>query len=345
MFKNNLLLEYKNSIDLELKNILEKQLNAISKIDKNIGNILLYLKDFNLRGGKRIRGILTIIGYTLFKPYNKEIVKAAVAVELMESFFLIHDDITDNDELRRGSLTLHKQYENLYAGQGISFALVAGDLLCSLGNELIANLNFNQEQKIKILQIYNQAIAKTCYGQIYDILLENKKIITESEISRLHELKTAHYTIEAPLKIGAVLADAKDKDLRLIEKISIPLGKAFQLKDDVLGIFGTKSKLGKSPLSDMKQGKRTLLILKALQKADKSKKKYLLKHIGNKQLTNNDLNKIRKIIIKTGSLNYSLNIIGNLVDDAKTIIKKSNFNQKSKKLLLDIANYIALRSY
>ena len=345
MFKNNLLLEYKNSIDLELKNILEKQLNAAYKIDKNIGNIMLYLKDFNLRGGKRIRGILTIIGYTLFKPYNKEIVKAAVAVELMESFFLIHDDITDNDELRRGSLTLHKQYENLYAKQGISFALVAGDLLCSLGNELIANLDFNQEQKIKILQIYNQAITKTCYGQIYDILLENKKIITESELSKLHELKTTHYTIEAPLKIGAVLANAKDKDLGLIEKISIPLGKAFQLKDDVLGIFGTKSKLGKSPLSDMKQGKRTLLILKALQKANNKQKKYLLWHLGNKQLTNKELSKIKDIIIKTGSLNYSLNIIGNLVDDAKTIIKKSNFNQKSKKLLLDIANYIAMRSY
>ena len=91
MFKNKLLLEYKNNIDKELKIFLEKKINNGFKIYKNIENILLYLKDFNLRGGKRIRGILTIIGYTLFKPYNKEIIKAAVAVELMESFFLIHD--------------------------------------------------------------------------------------------------------------------------------------------------------------------------------------------------------------------------------------------------------------
>jgi len=341
MFNNNLLLEYKNNIDLELKIFLEKKITNSSKIDKNIENILLYLKDFNLRGGKRIRGILTIIGYTLFKNYNKEIIKASVAIELMESFFLIHDDITDDDELRRGSLTLHKQYEKLYKN-GISYALVAGDLLCSLGNQLMTELNF--PQKLKALQIYNNAITKTCYGQFYDMLIENKAI-NESEISKLHELKTAYYTIEAPLKIGAILAGAKDKDLKQISKLSTPLGKAFQLKDDILGIFGSKSTLGKSPLSDLKQGKKTLLILRALQNANKKQKNYLLTHLGNKQLTNKELKKIREIIIKTNSLNYSLETITKLVNDSKSIIQSSNFNPKAKSLLLEIANYIVMRSY
>lgn len=342
MFKNNLLLEYKKSIDLELKNILEKQIKHTSSIDPNLKDILLYLKDFNLRGGKRIRGILTIIGYTLFKNYNKEIIKAAVAIELMESFFLIHDDITDDDELRRGSLTLHRAYEKLYKKKGISFALVSGDLLCSLGNELMTNLNF--PQKLKALQIYNNAITKTCYGQFYDMLIENKSI-TESEISKLHELKTAHYTIEAPLKIGAILANAKEKDLKQISKLSTPLGKAFQLKDDILGVFGTKTQLGKSPLSDLKQGKKTLLILRALQNANKKQKHYLLTHLGNKKLTNKELKKIRDIIIKTNSLNYSLETITKLVNDSKAIIQSSNFNPKAKSLLLDIANYIVMRSH
>lgn len=341
MFKNNLLLEYKNNIDLELKNFFKKKNSALT--DKNIENILIHLKDFNLRGGKRIRGILTIIGYTLFKNYNKEIIKAATAIELMESFFLIHDDITDNDDLRRGSLTLHKAYEKLYPKQGISFALVAGDLLSSLGTELITNLNF--KQKLKALQIYNQAITTTCYGQLYDMLIENKPPISESEISKLHELKTAYYTIEAPLKIGAALANAKDKDLELITSFALPLGKAFQLKDDILGVFGSKSQLGKSPLSDLKQKKKTLLILKALQKANKKQKHYLLTHLGNKQLTNRELTKIKNIIIKTGSLNYSLKIIEKLVNNSKAIIEKSNFNPKAKSLLLDIANYIVMRSY
>lgn len=340
MFKNNLLLEYKNNIDKELKTFLEEQ---IKTSPKNIEQILSYLKDFNTRGGKRVRGILTIIGYTLFKNYNKEIIKVATAIELMESFFLIHDDITDNDELRRGSLTLHKAYEKSYPKQGISFALVAGDLLCSLGNELLTTTNF--KKKNKALQLYNQVITQTCYGQMYDLLTENKSSISESELSKLHELKTAFYTVEAPLKIGAILANAKDKDLKLIENLSIPLGKAFQLKDDILGIFGSKSKLGKSPLSDLKQGKKTLLIIKALQKANKKQKHYLSTHLGNKQLTNKELKNIRNIIIKTGSLNYSLKIIGNLVNDSKNIINKANFNQKSKALLLDIANYIVMRSY
>ncbi len=340
MFKNNLLLDYKSKIDKELKTVLEKQ---IKTAPKNIQELLLLLKDFNLRGGKRIRGILTIIGYTLFKPFNKEIIKAAVAVELMESFFLIHDDITDNDELRRGSLTLHRTYEKKYPKQGISYALVAGDLLYSLGNELLTNINFNQ--KLEAINIYNKTIAKTCHGQIYDLLIERKNKITESEISRLHELKTAHYTIEAPLKIGAILAGAKEKDLKLITSFAIPLGKAFQLKDDILGVFGTKTQLGKSPLSDIKQGKKTLLIIKALQSADSNEKKYLLKHLGNKELKNKELSKIRKIIIKTGSLNYSLKIIESLINDAKNLIKKTKFRAKSKKLLLEIANYIVMRSY
>ncbi len=335
MFKNNLLLEHKNNIDLELKLFLNNL-----KYPKELEPTMHYLKDFNLRGGKRIRGILTIIGYTLFKPYNKEIIKASVAIELMESFFLIHDDITDNDELRRGSLTLHKAYEKIYPKQGISYALVSADLLCSLGNELLTNINF--KNKNKALQIYNKAITQTCYGQLYDMLI---KPTTEFEISKLHELKTAYYTIEAPLKIGAILAEAKKKDLKLISSFALPLGKAFQLKDDILGMFGTKIKLGKSPLSDLKQAKKTLLIIKALQNTNSNDKNYLLKHLGNKQLTNKELNKIRKIIIKTGSLNYSLKIIDKSVNDAKSIIEKSNFNPKAKDLLLDIANYIVMRSY
>lgn len=269
MFKNNLLLEYKKDIDLELKTFLEKKNKNSALIDTNLKNILLYLKDLNLRGGKRIRGILTIIGYTLFKNYNKEIIKAAVAIELMESFFLIHDDITDNDELRRGSLTLHKALKKKYKN-GISYALVSADLLSALGNELLTNINF--KNKNKALQIFNKAITTTCYGQIYDMLIENKTSITESELSKLHELKTAFYTIEAPLKIGAILANASEKDLKLISSFAPPLGKAFQLKDDILGIFGSKSQLGKSPLSDLKQGKKTLLIIKALQKAKKKTK-------------------------------------------------------------------------
>jgi geranylgeranyl diphosphate synthase type I len=125
----------------------------------------------------------------------------------------------------------------------------------------------------------------------------------------------------------------------------MPLGKAFQLQDDILGIFGDKAKVGKAVGSDLKEGKKTLLILKALEKSSVLQKQTIKQALGNKNLTNNQLNEVREIIIKTGSLDYSKQISKKLIEKAKSAIDNVRFKQKGKEFLLKLADYLENREY
>ena len=151
-------------------------------------------------------------------------------------------------------------------------------------NELLSSLNMKEKNKIKAIKAFNEMTAKVIYGQQLDILSEMEEITIE-DISLIHRLKTAAYTIEGPLIIGALLAGAKN--LKTFSKYAIPLGKAFQMQDDILGVFGDEKKLGKPIGSDIKEGKQTILILKALEVANDKQKKIITKNLGNKKLTKN----------------------------------------------------------
>jgi len=346
---------YKEQIDNELRLFLKNKIEKVNNVSPSSKEIMEHIMEFNLRGGKRIRPTLLIFGYKAFggKKEN-EILKAALAVELMESFFLIHDDIIDQDELRRGYLTMHKIYENkckrCYKNidakrYGESMAIIAGDILSILGSEAILYTNFPIKNKLKAIDKFNRCVINTNFGQILDIKSSLDPEIKETDINRIHQLKTAIYTIETPLHIGAILTGAKKKELKTLSNYAIPLGQAFQIKDDILGLFSTKQKIGKPVGNDIREGKKTLLILKALEKAGKKEKSFILNCLGNKKATEKNIEKIKQIVIKTGSLDYSEDLAKNLVEKAKKAIINSKLKKQGKEFLLGIADYIINRRY
>ncbi|MBA3064666.1 polyprenyl synthetase family protein, partial [Candidatus Woesearchaeota archaeon] len=279
------------------------------------------------------------------------IIDIAVSAELMQSFFLIHDDIIDDDDLRRGGPTMHRIYAEKYNSYdkpkkfGESMAIIAGDLLAALGNEIISKSDFDEEKKLKLLQKFNKVVKLTGYGEIIDILSGLKTNVTEQDISKMHKLKTAIYTIEGPLHMGAIAAGASDEQLKILSEYAIPLGMAFQLKDDILGLFGSEEKLGKPADSDIKEGKKTILILKAIENADKEQKEFIVSALRNKNITEKELIKLRQIIKETGSLPYSENLAEKLVKKAKDAIKNSDFEKHGKDFFLEIADYVIKRDY
>jgi len=352
---NNLIKEYKRKIDKRLRIFLKeriKQVNNISPVAKEMMELVL---EYNLRGGKRIRPILVIMGYKACGGKNeKAIIHAAIAVELMESFLLIHDDIMDQDELRRGYLTMHKIYENKYnrcylgddaKRYGESMAMIAGDILAILGSEAIIKSNFPIKRKFKAVDRFNSAVINTCFGQALDIISGCEKSTTEEQIKRVYELKTAIYTFEAPLQIGAHLAGATKKQLQVLSEYAIPLGKAFQFQDDILGLFGTKKKIGKPVGSDIREGKKTLLILKALEKASKKEKDFINSILGSPKVTIADINKLKKIVTRTGSLEYSKIKARDLIQISKHVIQKSKLKKEGKEFLIGLADYVVNREY
>jgi geranylgeranyl diphosphate synthase type I len=337
---------YKQKIDLQLAGFFDSRLKRAESVSATARQAFEALREFSLRGGKRIRPMLAIFSYKGFGGRNEpEIIKAALAVELMESYLLIHDDIIDQDELRRGYLTIHKIYENKAKDKhyGASMAIVVGDIACSLGNEAILATGFPADRKLKAIETFNRVIINTCFGQMLDIDSETNPNITEQDILKIHTLKTAIYTIDGPLQIGAILAGAGQRSLEQLSGFAIPLGKAFQIQDDILGLFGSQEKIGKPIGSDVKEGKKTLLILKAMENAAPAQQRFIQKSLGNRKIQNTDVEQIRKIVADTGSLDYSRRLMANCIAEAKSVLERISMAREGKQFMESIADYIVQR--
>ncbi len=238
---NQILASYQKKINNEVKNFFEKKISKTKQ--PFLKETLKILKEFSLRPAKRIRAILVNYGYFLAGGKKKrEILKTSIFIELVHNYLLIHDDIIDRDEVRRGGRTLHCQYQKSSSLErrekehyGQSIAMAAGDLMASLGYETLSSAGFPNNFKIKAITKLNQIIHSTCYGQMFELWLKKKKI-KESDIFEIYRNKTARYSFIGPLQIGAILTGAGQNLLKKIEKFALPLGIAFQIQDDLSDI-------------------------------------------------------------------------------------------------------------
>jgi len=351
----NLLTQYQNQVNKRLESFFDEKIEESARISDYTREIVVTAKEYTLRGGKRLRPIFCIYGYKCLSDANiEEIMGASISLELIQSYFLIHDDIMDEDELRRGKQTFHivctAMCERLFGKTkshkfGEDMAIVAGDLLEAYGEEVLANSPFKSEYVKKALAAYAEIVKNVGYGQILDIATERKGSFNEDDILTIHKLKTASYTIEGPLHIGALLAGADEADLGILSNYGIPLGLAFQIQDDILGLFGSAEKTGKPVGSDIREGKKTLLILHALESCAEEEKELVLNALGNEHVTAEEIDAIRAIIRRTGSLDYSKNLVAELTDKAVRAIKESEFRIEAKEFLINIADFIGNREY
>jgi geranylgeranyl diphosphate synthase type I len=221
-----------------------------------------------LTGGKMIRGSLILAAHDRFGgTAGRDAVKAASAMELFHSAFLIHDDIMDDDPLRRGRPSVHVQYRLLAEGEGLSdpagfgrgAALCAGDILLFLGHEILATLTSAPAIKTGVLRLFARELAQVGPAQIQDVYsAKTRRDVTREDIIHLYAYKTARYTFSLPLSVGAKLAGAGPKILGELAGIGRDLGLIFQIKDDELGQFGDEKATGKPVGSDIGEGKKTL---------------------------------------------------------------------------------------
>ncbi len=292
-----------------------------------VKEMLLHSKEYILRPTKRLRGSFVNYGYMLsgHEP-DERVWQAAVGVELVHAALLMHDDFMDQDKLRRGGPATHKFFGGGHYGD--SMAVSVGDALLCLGFELVDDK-----------EIF-RAIANTSYGQAYDVSLENFGKWTEDDVLTVHKAKTAIYTYENPLFIGANLARLPKRAFDILHDYSMDGGVAFQLRDDILGVFGDPSDTGKSADSDLLQGKCTLLVLKALDKSE------VRRVWGNKSASQKDIQAAKEAIRKYGSLEYSLKLVKKLARQAAHSAEKLRdlkLNSFAIDYLQGIALYMAER--
>lgn len=353
MAKLEALADFKKKIDPEIEKYFERVIGEALKRDRDIADALRHSKKIIMSGGKRARAAFMYYGYLAAGGKElKKILKASVSIELIHLFLLIHDDIIDRDGKRHGMVTLHKYYEKIGSKFlkskdphhfGISMAIIIGDTINAMGNQIIFESEFNSKLILRALSMLQGIISMTVIGESQDIHIENRGKASVGEILKMYENKTAKYTFEGPLHLGAILGGADGEFLRRLSGYAVPAGIAFQIQDDILGVFGNEKKIGKPVGSDIRQGKYTILVAKAFEKADSRQRKILSDALGNKYLTPRDINNFRSAITDTGALDYAKNLAMDLVVEAKKELEKIKMNSEAKKFLGDMADYMIQR--
>lgn len=352
-----MLKNYKKRLDPYLKEYFSAKIDQAGKVDPLAVKTIKIIERFVLSAGKRIRPTLVYYGYLAAGGRDsEEIINASMSIELAHAFLLIHDDIIDRDATRHGIETVHEtcriwgkkiglsDSEAVHFGN--SMAIVIGDYAYAMANEILYGIDFEPEIILDALKKIQSIVIRTIPGEMVDVLMGAKGSATEEEISRMHEGKTARYTFEGPLHLGAVLAGQKD-NIELLEALSaysLPVGKAFQIRDDILGVFGNAEKLGKSVGADIIEGKQTFLVLKALEKGNKEQKAEIKRLLGKKDLTENEAEIFRGIVKETGSLEYSQKLAEKLVAESLVALGRVEFkDDEARKFLEGIAEYIIKR--
>jgi len=336
---------FKDKINMQLESYFKFKLNECD--DMRIKDTITRLRDFTMNGGKRLRPILMIMGYSMFAEPDERIIKASISIEMAQSFLLIHDDIMDQSDMRRGKPSFHKGIEKILDGNDAkriaeNLAISAGDLIDTFSHEALLRSGFGLENLLDADFEFSKIIEDTGKGQILDIYSSIENLYSEERLTKLHFLKTARYTIQGPLLMGAYLSGNK-KYIQEIKDFGKYAGISFQLYDDLLGIFGEEEKTGKSIKGDVNEGKKTLLIIKAYENSEKEDRDFIEKCLKNGNIGDSDFNKLRELIKSTGSYEYTKQKINEYNEKARYALAKIGGNKDIAKMLDFLLEYLIKR--
>ncbi len=336
----NLFDESKKKIENKVNEILDKE---IEKYHDNefIKDSLKELKRLS-SGGKRVRGYLVKLGQMLFDKDDDSFVDLAAALEIFQTAILIHDDIIDEADKRRGMDTINSKYKGHI---GISKGICIGDLGFFISYRIINNSNISKELKDEIIKIYSKTLHNTVNGEIVDVELPLKDIyyhknMDEKVIYDIYVNKTAWYTIIGPVLIGASSAGANEDDKQKLIDMGINLGIAFQIKDDLLGLYSDSKNIGKT-LNDIKEGKQTIIYKYAIDNASDDELKVIKEYYGNPNITSKQCSIIINLFDKLGAKKNAENLVEEYTNKGIDIIM--SMNVKNKDLFIDFANYLLNR--
>ncbi|MFD6434744.1 polyprenyl synthetase family protein [Streptomyces venezuelae] len=297
------------SVDDTLTDFLESKNDATAQ--PHLPYLSQLVGDF-LSGGKRIRPLLCVTGWHAMGCGDdvEPIIRVAACLELFHAFALIHDDVMDNSDTRRGRPTIHRTmaaHRALSRGSddaewfGVSAAVLLGDLTLTWSDELLHKAGLTRTQLDAALPLIGEMRTELMLGQYLDLHATGGLTDDVDATLNIYRYKTAKYTIERPLHIGAAIAGAGPAVLAAFSEYALPLGEAFQLRDDLLGVYGDPLVTGKSRLDDLRAGKNTALTALALSRADSGQKDRLRRLLGDPLLDEEGADVVRGIFETTGA--------------------------------------------
>jgi geranylgeranyl diphosphate synthase type I len=291
-------------------------------------------------GGKRLRPFMVLKCCKLVGGREEDAIPTAAALELLHTFTLIHDDIMDKDEKRRGVPAVHSQW-------GIPIAIIAGDLLFAKVYEAITKFTdskrVNPNRILQVLREVSEATITICEGQTRDMMFENKETISEAEYFDMIQGKTAAL-FEISARCGGILGGANKKHVKHLGEYGRYSGIAFQIIDDVLGLIAEEKVLKKPVGSDISEGKRTLIVVHALEKASQNQWKKILETLGNKSASPEKIRKTIELIDSLGAIDYAKQVAEKYITKAKQALADLP-DTEDREDLLSLSNLIFDRKH
>jgi geranylgeranyl diphosphate synthase, type I len=341
----------------QLRRYLSYRRGGAAYIGGDYDDLIAGLEEFVLSGGKRLRPVFAYWGWRAVatREPDEQVLLLFAALELLHACALIHDDVIDGSATRRGRPTTHVKFAELHRGRrwrgsadqfGMSAAILLGDLALAWADDIVAGVDLPSDAYRRLRPVWSDIRTEVLGGQYLDIVAEASAAESIGSAMTVNLYKTASYTVSRPLQLGVAAAADRSDVQAVFHQVGTDLGVAFQLRDDVLGVFGDPAVTGKPSGDDLRSGKRTVLVAEAVELADRSDPKaakLLRRSIGN-QLTDAQVSDLCGVIEKVGALAAVEDQIQRLTRQALAKLAVAPISATAKAGLSELARMAANRS-
>lgn len=340
-------------VQLVVEEVIARQALAMGAVSSDLTPLIDSLIGL-LSGGKRLRPAFCYWGWRgaansdSFSECSEEsVMRAASALEFLQACALIHDDVMDGSDTRRGLPAAHRHFESTHRDQGwigsaegfgVGAAILLGDLCLSWADELLLTSGLGDAAACRAKGVYDEMRTELMAGQYLDLLEQARGGGSVDRALNVIRYKSAKYTIERPLHIGAAIAGAEPAVFAAYSGYGLPLGEAFQLRDDILGVFGDPSETGKPAGDDLREGKRTVMIALALEKASATQAAQVSRLLGDPALDTTGIADLQAIIEETGALANTEQMIGDLLELALESLTTAELEPEAVTILTGLAH-------
>ena len=307
-----------------------------------------------LAGGKRLRPAFCYWGWrgaAGSAALDDSALRASASLEFLQACALIHDDVMDGSDTRRGLPSAHRRFAGVHRGAGwlgspesfgVGAAILLGDLCLSWADEVLLTTGFPDEALRRGKTVYDEMRTELMAGQYLDLLEQARGGGSVSRALTVVRYKSAKYTIERPLHLGAALAGADPSVMAAYTGYGLPLGEAFQLRDDILGVFGDPRETGKPAGDDLREGKRTVMMAVTVERSTPQQAAVVRRHLGDPGLDASGVAALREIITDTGALEHTETLITERLTEALSALDTADLDAEARTVLVRLA-YAATR--
>jgi geranylgeranyl diphosphate synthase type I len=334
-------------VDARVTDLLEIEIARWRAVDADLVEPLVALRELVLAGGKRLRPAFCHWAYVGAGGSANDplVVNAGAALELLHTFALVHDDVMDGSSRRRGQPAIHERFIGLHDGMswrgearrfGEGTAILVGDFAFVYADQL-----FGDAPPVA-RRVFDELRLELCVGQYLDLVGTASRSSDPAEASRIARYKSGKYTVERPLHLGAALAGRLDELCAVLSAVGLPLGEAFQLRDDLLGVFGDESATGKPVGDDLREGKLTPLVAAAAARVDAAGARSL-QRLGRHDLDDDEISSLQELLVDCGARDEIERSIEDLVARSLSALAEAPITPEARISLEELAAFVAWR--